>query len=201
MIVLDLAKCWMYQFWYSFLKKKYRDKIHLLFTDTDSFCFEVETDNVYADMEIDLDLNEMMDTSDFPTTHPLHSNKHKKVIGKFKDEMNGVPIEEFIGLRPKMYSVLASDKVEKRVAKGITRAAQRKLLRHETYKNALFNRKAEKIKMNRIQSILHRINTFSINKIGLSPADDKRFVLDDGITTLPYGHYWTQIEDRFQEEF
>ena len=42
--------------------------------------------------------------------------------------------------------------------------------------------------MKRIQSELHRIGTYDINKISLSCFDDKRYVLDDGINTLAYGH-------------
>jgi len=45
------------------------------------------------------------DTSDFPKEHICYSDKNKKVPAKFKDEMNGKIIEEFIGLRSKMYSI------------------------------------------------------------------------------------------------
>jgi hypothetical protein len=31
--------------------------------------------------------------------HPLYSDKNKKVIGKFKDELNGIKILEYIGLK------------------------------------------------------------------------------------------------------
>ena len=43
-------------------------------------------------------------------------------------------------------------------------------------------------KMKRIQSVLHEIGTYDINKISLSCFDDKRYVLDDGINTLAYFH-------------
>ena len=42
--------------------------------------------------------------------------------------------------------------------------------------------------MKRIQSNLHEIDTYDINKISLSRFDDKRYVLDDGINTLAYFH-------------
>ena len=42
--------------------------------------------------------------------------------------------------------------------------------------------------MKRIQSVLHNVGTYDINKISLSFFGDKRFVLDDGINTLAYGH-------------
>ena len=42
--------------------------------------------------------------------------------------------------------------------------------------------------MKRIQSVLHEIGTYDINKTSLSCFDDKRYVLDDGINTLAYFH-------------
>ena len=68
----------------------------------------------------------LFDTSDYPKDHFLHSTVNKKLFGKIKDETAGVPIEEFVGLRPKMYSLLYGGK-EKRTAKSITRANQRQM--------------------------------------------------------------------------
>ena len=48
--------------------------------------------------------------------------------------------------------------------------------------------KRNKKQMKRIQSILHEIGTYDINKISLSCFDDKRHVLEDGINTLAYFH-------------
>ena len=42
--------------------------------------------------------------------------------------------------------------------------------------------------MKRIQSNLHRIETYDVCKILLSCFDDKRYILDDGINSLPYFH-------------
>ena len=49
--ILDLSKLLMYQFHYDVINKKYGDKVSLLFTDTDSLCYEVNTDDVYADLK------------------------------------------------------------------------------------------------------------------------------------------------------
>jgi hypothetical protein len=53
------------------------------------------------------------DTSDYPKDHPLYSDKNKKVIGKFKDELNGIKTLEGIGLRSKMYSYRTENSVSK----------------------------------------------------------------------------------------
>ena len=42
--------------------------------------------------------------------------------------------------------------------------------------------------MKRIQSNLHEIGTYDINKTSLSCFDDKRYALSDGINTLAYYH-------------
>ena len=50
--------------------------------------------------------------------------------------------------------------------------------------NVLFNKKAVKHNMKRIQSKLHEIGTYDVFNISLSCFDDNRYVLDDGINTL-----------------
>ena len=52
----------------------------------------------------------------------------------------------------------------------------------------LFNKKFVRHKMKRIQSKLHEIDTYDINKISLSCFDDKRYILNDRINTLAYFH-------------
>ena len=88
---------------------------NLLYTDTDSFILHVETDDVYKDIK---DNQSQYDTSNHNNKHFLFSNENKKVLGKFKDELGGVPISEYVGLRPKMYSVITKEE-EIRKAKGI----------------------------------------------------------------------------------
>ena len=72
-------------------------------------------------------------------------------------------------------------------AKGVTRAA-RELLTHQKYKDALFLSSTLRTPKNKIVSDCHVLQTVSIIKLSLSPFDDKRFILEGGIKTLPYGH-------------
>ncbi|KFM69574.1 hypothetical protein X975_03200, partial [Stegodyphus mimosarum] len=81
------------------IKPKYGAKATLLFSDTDSLCYVVETKDIYADMKKDLHL---FDTSDYPQDHPLFSVINKKVLGKMKDELAGDIAQEFVGLKPKI---------------------------------------------------------------------------------------------------
>ena len=56
----------------------------------------------------------------------------------------------------------------------------------DKFKDVLSNDKIIKHKMKRIQSKKHKLGTYEIDKIFLSCFEDKRYVLDDGIRTLPY---------------
>ena len=103
MTILDKSKILMYDFFYNHLKKQYGDKCELLYTDTDSLLLEIETEDVYKDIEKN---KSFYDTSDYPKDHPLHSTVNKKVLGKMKDECAGIPISEYVGLRSKMYSIM-----------------------------------------------------------------------------------------------
>ena len=132
------------------------------------------------------------DLSDYPEEHFLHSKANKKVLGKMKDETAGVPIEEFVGLRPKMYSLLYGAGEVKKTAKGIGRCHIRKM-RHLDYKRSLFDSTKSMATVNMIRSYAHTIFSEQITKVALSPYDDKRYVLEDGITTLAHGHFAKDI--------
>lgn len=43
--------------------------------------------------------------------------------------------------------------------------------------------------MNLIQSRKHQVYSKTVNKLVLSGSDDKRYILNDSINTLEYGHY------------
>ena len=70
-------------------------------------------------------------------------------------------------------------------------------LRHKEYVDVLFDKKVVRHKMKRIQSELHSVGTYEINKISLSRFDDKRYVLDDGISTLAYFHKDIGINQKY----
>jgi len=50
MCILDLSKTLMYDFHYNYIKRQYDDRSKLLFTDTDSLCYEIKTDDLYKDI-------------------------------------------------------------------------------------------------------------------------------------------------------
>ena len=118
----------------------------------------------------------------------MYDPVNKKVIGKMKDEFGGVPISESVCIRPKMYSILTVDANLKK-AKGVTKVVINKNLKHDMYRDCIFNNKNRSDKMTMIRSTNHALSTIDQTKLSLSPLDTKRYVLPDGIKTLAYGHY------------
>ncbi len=192
MSILDISKTLMYEFHYEYVKPKWGDKVKLLFTDTDSLCYEIETEDVYKD--ISNDVNEWFDTSNYDKDHPsgIPTGKNKKVIGFFKDECGGKFITEFVGLRAKSYSFITSDgKVEKK-CKGVKKYVVKNNMMHENYKETLLTGEPQHRVMNVIRSRQHEVGSERINKTALSADDDKRIILEDRIHTISYGYGGTK---------
>ena len=118
MCILDLSKTLMYDFHYNYIKQKYGDKAKLLFTDTDSLMYEIQTEDFYKG--ISSGVKQRFDTSDYPPDHPsgIPSGLNKKVIGMFKDE-GGKVIDEFVGLRAKLYLYKMFEGEESKKCKGV----------------------------------------------------------------------------------
>ena len=116
MSILDISKTLMYDFHYNYIKEKCGNKAELLFTDTDSLTYNIKTDDVYEDFWKD---KNKFDFSNYHQNSILFDESNKKVIGKMKDEISGVPIRKFIGLRSKMYSYVKNDENGSKTAKGI----------------------------------------------------------------------------------
>ena len=184
--ILELSKVLMYKFHYEQVKSKYQNNAELLFTDTDSLTYIIQTEDLYQDM---LENKQEYDFSDYPKTNPLYSEDNKKVVGKFKDEMNGEKIYEFFGLKPKMYSILSKHEEKKR-AKGVSTRVVKKKLTHDDYKDCLFNPSKKFYRhQKRIGQENHLLFTMNQNKVSLNSFDDKRYLWDDGINSYAYGHH------------
>lgn len=103
MSIIDISKTLMYDFHYNVIKSEYGDNAQLQYsynTDTDSLTYLIYTKDLYKD--ITEKMPHYFDTSDYPPDHECFSITNKKVIGKFKDELNGKIMYEHIGLRSKM---------------------------------------------------------------------------------------------------
>ena len=194
MSILDLSKTLMYEFHYDYIKPKYRNNASLLFTDTDSLCYEIKTQDFYKD--ISNDVVKRFDTSNYEKSNlsGIPTGMNKKVIGMMKDEAGGKQITEFVGLRSKLYAYKMGSGKEEKKCKGVKKVVVKNEITLEDFKNSLFTKEEQERSMNTFRSRKHYIHTESITKIALSANDDKRVILEDGINTLAIGHY--KIENK-----
>ncbi|GBM54161.1 hypothetical protein AVEN_195153-1 [Araneus ventricosus] len=186
MSILDLSKHLMYDFHYNLMKPKYRDDIKLLYMDTDSYIYDIQTEDFYQDMKGMIDY---FDTSDYPENNRYGMPRvNKKVLGKMKDENAGKILEEFVGLRSKMYACKTEKELIKK-SKGVKKCVVKNRISFEDYKSCLFSQEVQYRTMHLIRSTKHEIHSIQVNKIALSGKDDKRHILEDGVHTLALGHY------------
>ena len=182
--ILDLSKTLMFDFHYNYIKKKYKNRAELMFTDTDSFLYHIRTDDFYKD--ISSDIQDKFDTSDYPPNHEsgIQTGVNKKVIGMFKDEVAGKQITHFVGLRPKLYSFKVEDGSLTKKCKGISKNVVKNKIEFEDYVSCLLTSERQNRSMKIIRSENHNIYSKEVNKVALSNEDDKRIVLEDKINTL-----------------
>ena len=141
MCILDLSKTLMYEFHYNYIKQKYGDKAKLLFTDTDSLMYEIQTEDFYKD--ISKNVIDRFDTSDYPPNHPsgIPSRFNEKVLGMFKDEVKGKVIDEFVGLRAKLYSFKMFEGEETKNAKELKNRWLKRVLHTKIIKSVCLREK------------------------------------------------------------
>ena len=161
----------------------------LLYMETESFTLEIKTSDVYDDMIDNIDI---YDTNNYKSGDVLFSSKNKKVIGKFKDELGGKVMSEFIGLRSKSYAFMYIDnnnieRCDKKL-KWIKKNIIKETINFQHYYNCLTLKKEEYRKMNTIRNYKHQLYTEETNKKALGAFDDKIYILENGINSLPYGY-------------
>ena len=104
--LLEISKI-MYEFWYEFIKPKYKSNAKLCDVDTDSFIIHIKIEEIYKDIADDV--KKGYDTSNYEADRPLPKRMNKKFIGLMEDELGGEIITEFVALRPKTYFYLTYD--------------------------------------------------------------------------------------------
>ncbi|XP_063392461.1 uncharacterized protein LOC134677958 [Cydia fagiglandana] len=202
--VLELSKTHMFDFHYNYMLPKYSENIRLLYTDTDSFIYDINTNDFYEDIKPDV--QDKFDTSDFQIDNIYALPRvNKNVLGKMKDEVSGRIISKFIGIRSKCYYVEKAaaedvlmgkmggkekegDNVIKKI-KGIKKCVIAKTVSGEDYHNCIMNAPPQYRNMNVIRSKGHQLYSQTVNKIALKNYDDKRFPIPSKPhQTLALGH-------------
>ena len=100
-----------------------------------------------------------------------------------KEDYGGKSILNFVGLKPKMYSLLDESSNKKNTNKG-----HNAFIEFQEFYDTLFQKKILRHQMREIKSKNHNLGTYKTNKISLSCFDDKRYILRNRTETFAYGH-------------
>ena len=148
MCILDLSETLMYDLHYNYIKTKYGTKARFLFTDTESLAYEIKTEDFNKDIAGDVAAK--FDMSNFPKNHPsgIPTGLNKKAVGMLKDEACGEIIDEFVGLRAKLYSYKMLHGNEEKKCKGVKKPVVKKTIQFEDCKRCLFTGKEQMRTMN-----------------------------------------------------
>ena len=87
-----------------------------------------------------------------------------------------------------MYPYKTENKKNK-TAKGVKKNVIKSELSLSDFLDTLQKCNTMRHKMRTIRSEYHQISSYQINKVSLSPFDDKRYILDDGISSYAYWNH------------
>ena len=177
--ILDKSKELIYNFYYDYLKPKYKENVMLMYMDTDSFVLEIETCDFFEDFKDDL--KEWFDASGYdknmvlPDEYAKFASVNKNVIGKMKDELGKGYMTEFVALSPKVFAFEETcpdnSLIEHKKRKGTNKSVTKKSLCFDMYKQCLFEDKTFNCIQHRIKSSPISVDTMQINKISLKNYD------------------------------
>jgi hypothetical protein len=201
-MILDLSKLHMMKFHYNTIQKNFKDKHNLIYSDTDSLVYSIEHDDIYEWIK--------QNPNEFDLTD-------SKVIGKFKDEMGGLVMKEFIALNPKVYSIITQHEEEKKeikdkfnpdtgkvgfevikhkvyhenynkkTLKGVSKVVVKNEINNQDYIKVLETNEPEYRKVMGFRSYNHEIYTVLSKKKALTSFYDKMQMIDS-INNVPFGY-------------
>jgi len=203
--ILEISKFIMYDFFYGILQPYFGESgVSCLYSDTDSLAILVKSTNILHDLQ---QLSSNMDFSNLHPSHPLMCVKNKAQLFKFKEEFGLRPISRLCALKSKVYSFeIACDhneginekgvcfKCENKTATNISHLNKLKGIQKRTAREIHFEKYLLCLERNialrnivyQITSKKQKISTNAVHKISLSSFDDKRYVLNCGVHSIPY---------------
>jgi hypothetical protein len=186
--ILDLSKMFMFSEYYERIQPKLKS-CEVLFSDTDSLSIAVfgkkKTDSLKK-------LKNIIDFSNYPPNHKRYNKNHANALGFWKDELKGETLREYVGLRSKCYALKIKSKKTtylKSTCKGV-RKGYKKCIPFSVYKRCIKTIHRHMVTQYNIQSSAHVVSTMKLKKVAFTSFDDKRYLLQCGIHSVPYGSYF-----------
>jgi hypothetical protein len=185
--ILEKAKHFMYEKYYDVIKPNLGNS-EIVMSDTDSFVIAVHTEFQTNNLQ---KISHIIDYSNYDKDHKLYNDSNENKLGFFKDELKGNKMRRICGLKAKSYIGEINNEKTKEVfyqvkAKGVNKEARSKLT-FQNYLGCLKKVCHFRATQHQIRSKSHVLQTVGVDKICFTSMDDKRWLLDCGLHSLPYG--------------
>jgi hypothetical protein len=213
--ILELSKLVVLRAHYDFFRKTYGGDIiyKLLMTDTDSLAYLLQTESLSKDLLLseqvpfDLVAKVLPSVAAVKAAYPEAERpeeifgvlqKRKGQLGAFKLESGDACITEFVGLAPKMYSMLMRlpdgdlDTIAK--GKGVPSAVLKRQTDHDSFRRMLFEPYESNATFKKLQSFKHQMHSLQMTKKMLTSLQDKTYQLSP-TESRPLGHWRNSVED------
>ena len=182
--ILEASKLIMQKLYYETIQPRFGiDNVEVLMSDTDSFLLKLRT-NLSGD-ECVQQMYDVMDTSNYPPSHPLYSRDKEKALGFLKDEVPNKKILSFVGLKSKTYAIQVEGGKTEVKAKGIPHHAKKKIPM-EAMRQCLYKVSSFSSQFNTLRAKDHVNSLVQSSRIAFSSFDDKRYALCTQ-HSVPYG--------------
>ena len=140
----------------------------LIFSNTDFLTYQIKIDYVHEGFCTD---KHSFEFSWCEKENLFYDDKNKKLIGKIKGKLHAEIIEEFLSLKPKIYS-MKTKKGEMKKTKRVKKKLVQKDISHQEYKYFYFAERTFIHTMQSIRSFKHQIYTIlSDDGLALSHKD------------------------------
>lgn len=178
--ILELSKEFMYRSYYEYIKPRLGKECRVLMSDTDSLFLASK----YKKNNLD-SLRDILDTSNFEKNHPLYTLKNKAQLGFFKSETGSNKIARFIGLRSKCYAFELKNFDYHTKCKGVKKTFRKKIP-VSAFAKCLEEICSYDTTQYTLNSKNHQIQLAKQRKLCFSSFDDKTYLLNCGLHSLPY---------------
>ena len=130
----------------------------------------------------------------------MRDRTNAEVLGKFKDEKNGLLIKEVLAVNPKVYSLIHQNYDENgkyhencntKKLKGLSKVVVDKNLEHADYPKVLTTDQPIARNTTSLRSFNHNVYTLAQTKVALTSWYDKMIMLDS-VNCVPFGYKYVQ---------
>ena len=185
-------------------------EVKILYIDTDCLCLYIKIHEEDYNHLMKTVLAEHFDFSNLSEEHPLFTSERMGKIGILKYETDGRVIRQFIALCGKCYTIsYFDDGANTCKCKGIPSKISKSFSANDYLDGLLYPNiqvsgitvaQRAKYRYIGVNPHMRTTYTFEVKKLVLNSLDSKRYLIKNGLDSIPLGHYKTMMGERVRHK-